>query len=129
MDVEELAPRMGPARGLDDVAAIEFVEAGIAVRLQNAFEGFEMLLGMFTLAVGRVAIECGRRRRAPVRTLVAHIDPEPSRFRLAGAGRKHRDRRVVAVNDVAGEDMAAERGDQRLDERGAAADPSDFRSG
>jgi len=64
-DVEELPSRVRPAGGFENEALlVEFVEAGIAVRLQNALEGFEMGLAMLALAVFGVAVEGGGRRIA-----------------------------------------------------------------
>ena len=54
VDVEELAPEVCPTRDLDDPFAVEFVEAGIGIGLQEATEPGQVLGRPFALAVGRV---------------------------------------------------------------------------
>ena len=78
--VEELAPRMGPARRLDDrpglaASLVQPVVAGIGVGLHQPVPGRQVRLGMLAAAVGRV--EVGRRRRsgAGERPVVAHVGP------------------------------------------------------
>ena len=53
MDIEEFAPHMRPAAGLDNPTAGEqFVEPGIAVGVDDAAEVLQMRPRMLALAVG-----------------------------------------------------------------------------
>ena len=56
---------------------------------------------MLALAVGRVAVEHGGRRRSGMRALVAQIDPQAAGLGLAVAGRQHGHRRVVGMDHAA----------------------------
>ena len=79
---------------------------------------------MRTLAIRAVEIAGGGRRlRVAGGPAVADIDPEAALPGAATAGVEHRHRRVVAVQPVAGEDMGAERVDERRHQRRGAADP------
>ncbi len=70
-------------------------------------------------AVGRVAVERGRRHVRAPGPLVAHHDPEPSGPGLAQARGQHRHGGVVGVQRGAGPDVAADRlGQGREQERG-----------
>jgi hypothetical protein len=73
VDVVELATYMRPTRRLGHVARIQPGKPGIAVGLQHAPEPGQMPARVLAFAVGRVAIEHGRRRRSAVRALVADI--------------------------------------------------------
>jgi len=75
VQVEHLAPEMGPARDLGDAASIEPVVTGISVGLEEASKSGEMGLRMCTDAVGREAIPCRRRGRAARGAVVDRIDP------------------------------------------------------
>lgn len=72
MDVVDLAPHMRPAchlvHGRDAVVSrlVQLVEAGIAVGVQEAAKALQLGLWMNALAVGRVAVQHGRRRRTGV---------------------------------------------------------------
>ena len=57
-----------------------------------------MFAAALALAVGRVAIEHGRRCRPGMRALVTQIDPQPAGLGLAVAGRQHGHRRVVGMD-------------------------------
>jgi len=116
MDVEELAPDMGPAGGFGDpVAGEQLVEPGITVGVDDAAEVFEMALRVRTLAVGRVEEQRRRRPLAGERPLVADIGPQSPGLGLACARRQHRHRRVVDMQCVAGHDLGRERVDQRVE--------------
>jgi hypothetical protein len=53
VDVEEFAPHMRPAAGLDNPSAGEqLVKPGITVDVDDAAEVLQMRLRMFALAVG-----------------------------------------------------------------------------
>jgi hypothetical protein len=123
MDVEELAPDMRPTGYLCDALAIEPVEPGIAIGVQIALECSQVRDGAFALAVGRVAKQHGRRGLAASPALVAHIGPQPARPGATGAGGQNRHGRVVGVEGYATHDVALERVDQRVEERGRAPDP------
>jgi hypothetical protein len=123
MDVEELAPDVRPAGHLADAVAIEAVEPGIAVGVQIAPEPGKMSGGSFALAVGRVVEEHGGRGLAASPALVAHIGPQPACPGATGAGGEHRHGRVVGMEGRAAHDVALERVDQRVEERGRAPDP------
>ena len=118
-----LAPEVCPTRDLDDPFAVEFVEAGIGVGLQEATEPGQVLGRPFAPAVGRV--EEHRRRRADIGAwpVGADIDPQPAFLGAAAAGIEHRHRRVVGVHLDAGEDMRREPLAQRLQQPGGPADP------
>ena len=78
--VEELAPRMCPARRLDDgtrstTCAIEPVEAGIGVCLHEPRIACKVLFRMLPAAIRGVEEDCGGRVAAAERPIVAHIGP------------------------------------------------------
>jgi hypothetical protein len=123
MNVEELAPHMGPAgRFGDAVAGVQLIETGVAIGVDDTGEVFEVGARMLALAVGRVAEQ--RRRRALAREgpLVADIDPQPAGLGLAGTRRQHR--RVVDMQAVRRRHFGGERIDQRRQGRGRSADPA-----
>ena len=125
MNIEEFAPHMRPAGGLDDPSASEqFVEPGIAVGVDNAAEVLQVGLRVLALAVGRVEEQSGGRPRAGERPLVADVSPQPPGFGLAGARRQYRDRGVVDVQVVAGEDVGGQGIDQWLECRRRRPDPA-----
>ena len=77
---------------------------------------------MLAAAIGRVE-ERGRRRRwAAERPVVANIGPEPSRPGLVLG--EHRDRRIVGVDALGGEDVGVDGFDKRRKRRRAGARPS-----
>jgi hypothetical protein len=125
VDIEEFAPHMRPAAGLDNPTADEqLVEPGIAVGVDDAAEVLQMQLRMLALAVGGIEEQGGRRPRAGKRPLVTHISPQPAGLGLAGTRRQDRHRGVVDVQGVTGEDVGGEDVDQRLQPRRCGADPT-----
>ena len=97
---EELAPRMAPARRLQDgtrasLIGIQLAVAAIGIGLQDAGPGSEMLPWMFPRAVARVEEQRRRRRPAAERAVVADVGPTSCRDGLALG--QHGHRRVVAV--------------------------------
>ena len=89
MNIEEFAPHMRPAGGLDNPSAGEqLVEPGIAVGVNDATEVLQMGLRMLAFAIGRVEEQSGRRPRAGKRPLIANIGPQPAGLGLAGAWRQ-----------------------------------------
>lgn len=115
--VEEFPPRVRHAGGLDDSVAIQTREAGVAIRLQDAFESTQMLAGMLALAIGRIAIEHAGRRRSAERPVIADIGPEPAGLRPAEAGRAHRNHGVIGVGPLAAQHVSAQRVDQGTQQR------------
>ena len=125
-EIEELAPRMRPAGGLDDrtrfaVGLVEPVEASIGVRLHQSGITCQVLLGMLAATVARIEEHRRRRIRAAERPVVAHIGPQP-----AGAGLalgQHRHGGVVGMDALGREDMCADHVDQRHQRCCRRADP------
>ena len=115
---------MGPAGSFDDVAAaVDFRESRIAVGLQNAVKVTQMLLRVLSVAIGTVREPNCRRGLARRRPLVAHIRPQPPGLGFSAARSKHRNRRIVCVDDIGGKDVRTERLRQRNQQRTDAADP------
>ena len=76
MNIEEFAPHMRPAGGLDNPSAGEqLVEPGIAVGVNDAAEVRQMGLWMFALAVRRIAEQSRRRPRTGKGPLVSDVGP------------------------------------------------------
>jgi hypothetical protein len=78
----DFAPDMRPAGHLGQprllglwIGPVEFLEPGIAVGMQKAAAGAQQGLGMFALAIGRIAVEDGRGRGRPPSALIAHHGP------------------------------------------------------
>ena len=78
---------------------------------------------MLALAIGRVAIEGGRRRGRSPSPLVAHQDPQPPGLCLASPGVEHRHRRVVRMQHGAGPSVTADRLGQRQQQEHGVANP------
>ena len=109
MDVEELAPRMGPAGGFDHKAGLEDgIEAGIAIGMKHAFEALQVSLRMFTLAIGRIEVGCRRWPLSAMGPLVADIGPQPAGLGFAEARSQHRHRRVVTMQHIRSHDLFAQ---------------------
>lgn len=124
MDVEELAPHMGPAGGFGHLAAIEdSVEPGIAIRMQYPLEALQVALGMFALAVGRVEEHGGRRLLAAPWPAIADIGPQSAGPGFAKARSQHGNRRVVAMQHIGTEDLPAQRRHQGIEKSGRPAHP------
>ncbi len=52
MNLEELAPSMGPTGGFNNVTpGVQGIKAGKGIRLENPLKGFQVALGMFALAI------------------------------------------------------------------------------
>src|SRR5271167_3051062 len=106
---------MRPAAGLDNPTSDEqLVEPGITVGVDDPAEVLQMCLRMLALAVGRVEEQRRWRPRAGEWPLIANVGPQPAGLGLAGARREDWHRGVVDVQSVAGEDVAGEGVDQRL---------------
>jgi hypothetical protein len=97
---------MRPARGEQNVPVRgERLEPGIPVDLEDAAESVQMSRRPLRLAVRAVEVDGRRRVRSGPGAIVARIDPQPARPRLAAAGIEHRDRRIVGEQLIRGEDM------------------------
>lgn len=103
--------------------AVERVEAGVGVGVQEAAAGAEQRRSVLGLAVGRVAVEGGRRHRRAPRTLVADHHPQAAGLGFAAARIEHRDGRVVGVHRDPGPDKVADRLHQRVEQEGHGANP------
>jgi hypothetical protein len=93
----EVAPRMRPASGQDDIAARpQPLEAGIAVDVQHPGEVLEMRGWALALAIRRERVDGSRRCCSAPRPLVTRIDPEPTCLGPATTGIEHRNWRTSA---------------------------------
>ena len=104
MHVIDFAPRMRPTRDLGKtrdaglrLGLVELGEPCVAVGVQEPATACEQRSRMFGLAVRRVSIEGGGRRRRTERAFVSHRGPQSSRLGLASAGIEHGNRRIVGV--------------------------------
>src|SRR5271156_602716 len=96
MDLVELASGMRPTRHfVDRPSFVELLEACKSVGLQSALIVLQVLAWVFALAVGRVGEPYGRSDRIARWPVVPDVGPEPPDPGLAGARRKHGDRRIV----------------------------------
>ena len=122
--LEELSPRVGPARGLDDRSGLAFTEVELAVApvgvgLQHSSPFREMRLRVLAAPVGR-EVEQGRRRiGAAEGTVVAHVDPNAPRGGFALG--QHRNGGVVAVQAPRRHDVCLDQPKQGLEGRRAGA--------
>jgi hypothetical protein len=103
---------------------VEIGEASVAVGVQEAATAGEQRMRMLRLAVGRVAVEGGGRRRGPERAFVAHGGPQPSGLGSASAGIERRNRRVVGVQRRAGANVPFDPRAQGFEQRGEMAHPA-----
>src|SRR5271155_1069902 len=95
LDVEELAPDMGPAGGLLDAASVvEVMEACVAIGLQGPAEVGQMATRMLAHAIRSVSEPDTWRGRVSRRAVVADIGPKTAGFGLAHARSEHRNRRI-----------------------------------
>src|SRR5215472_18441833 len=100
---------MCPAAGLDNaIAGEQFIEPGIAVGVYDAAEVLQMRLWMLAFAVGRIKEQGSRRARTSKWPLIANVGPQPPGLGLTGTRRQHRHRRVVDVQNVAGQKIDGE---------------------
>src|SRR5579883_585391 len=112
--LEELPAAVRPARHFRDRRSTgpsrikQRLEPSIAIGLEKAAECRHVASRMLAAAIRAEEVGRGRWRRSAERPVIAHIDPEPTGLGLAIAGRQHRNRRVVAVDLLGREDMAAD---------------------
>ena len=125
MDIEEFAPHMRPAAGLDNPTASEqFVEPGVAVGVDHAAEALQVGPRMLAFAVRRIEEQGSRRPGASEWPLIADIGPQPSGLGLSVARRQDRHRGIVDMQSLAGDDLAREGVDQRLQRHRRSSDPA-----
>jgi len=93
---------------LNRSALIQLIKASECVPLKDALELGQVALRMFTLAIGRVCEPHRRRSVVAGRPAVADVGPEAAGFRLAGSWRKHRQRRIVPVQLLCIQHVAAQ---------------------
>jgi len=91
--------------------------------MQPAGEAGELGAAVLALAVGRVAIENGRRRGAAMRALIAQIDPLPAGLGPARTRSEHRHRRIVGMDHAAGHHVAGDQLTEGPEQPGDVAEP------
>ena len=121
---EELAPRVAPTQRLDDrawlaIGKIQSVVAVEGVGLQNARVTGQMPLGMLARSIARCIEQRGRRIGPAERAIVANVDPNAARHRLAFG--ENRNRRVVAMQPFGRQNMGLDQSMQRTQRGGARA--------
>src|SRR5258708_11505834 len=82
-----------------------------------------MLLRMSAPAVCRIREPQSRGSLVACGAVVAHISPEQRRLRLAGAGSKHWDRRVIGVQLGCRQYMSAHLIDERCEQMAGSSHP------
>ena len=122
--LEELSPRVSPARGLEDrrglaLAEIQLAITSIGVGLKHADPAGEVSLRVLAPSVGREVEQSRRGIGTAEGTVVAHVDPHASRGGLALG--QHRYGGVVAVQAPSRHDMRFDEPEQRLQHRRAGA--------
>ena len=123
--LEEAPPRMGKAKCRRDRQRLllrveQRLEAIVAVGLQDAGEGGQMLLGMLASSVARGVIDRRRRRRPGEGPVIPHIRPDPPGRALALG--QDPDGGVVAMKALGREHMAFDQVEERHDGEGPVAD-------
>src|SRR4051812_25038235 len=118
----------GRARG---IRLVELLEAGIAIRLQDAGEGGKVALRMFALAVGREPV-CGAGwTAAGPRSIVPDIGPDPAFLdaallaALALRRIEHPDGRIITMQVVGVHNMMLDQSTQRPERGDGLAAPVD----
>jgi hypothetical protein len=121
----ELASRVAPACGEHDVPFIrQRLETGIAVDMKNALEAFEMRSWTLSFAVRCIQIDRGGWLRPAPCSLLAGVDPQPSRLGASSARIEHRHGRVIGEQLIRSEYVSCKAFVQRLEPPAGAADPS-----
>jgi hypothetical protein len=103
--------------------AVQLIEAGIAVGLQDAAEVAQVTSRMQPFAIRRVCEPHRRRIAAAGRSVIPNIGPQPTLFRGPPAGTQDRHRRVVGMEFVAVEHMPLQGIDQGPQQRTRLSDP------
>ena len=120
--LEQLAPAVAPAQGLEDRARrprrfIKLVVAAIGVRLQHSRPGGEMGLRVLSTPIARVVEQRRRRRWTAERAVVADVGPYPGDIGLADG--QHRHGRVIPMQPLSGQNMGLQ---ASVDRQGGHAD-------
>lgn len=104
----EVAPRVCPTSGQDDIAAsLQLLEAGIALDVQHAGEVLEMRRRTFALAIRREHEDRSGRCGSTPWPLVTRIDPEPACLGAATTRIEHWDWRVIRKQMIRRKDVGA----------------------
>ena len=104
---------------------VQPVEAGIGIGLQGSRRNGQVPLGMFARPVAREEVHRRRRIGAAERRIVTDISPQPAPSRSCPW--REGNRRVVAMDALAGEDMGADQSRQRRQNGGAGSPTSSAR--
>lgn len=124
MNLMKLASCMRPAGHLVNPAVVvEMMKSAVGISLHGSCIMRKMLSRMFSLAVGRVSEPHGSRRIVAGGSVVPHIGPKASGFRLAVARRQHRNRCIVCMNFVGRQHMLAQRIHQGIEQFTGCANP------
>ena len=122
----ELASRVAPACGEHD---IPFIRQAARTRHSRRHEErrlkcLEMRSRTFSFAVRRIQIDRGRRLRPAPCSLLAGVDPKPSRLSAPSTWIEHRHGRVIGEQMIRSEHVSCKAFVQRLEPPAGAADPS-----
>ena len=113
MDLMKFTPRMSPARNfINPSAFIQVPETAVGIGLQRAFVVFQMPAWMLALAIRRVSEPHSCRYIGSGRAVITHVGPQASGLRLATTRCKHRNRSVVGMDLVRGQNVPAQRVDE-----------------
>src|SRR6267142_5179826 len=97
---------MGPTSCfLNAAIIIKMMEPGVGVRLQNAREVPQVLLGMLALMVGRISEPNRRWRRIVGGTVISHIGPQAPSFCFSLPRSQYRHRRIIGMEFAGGHHM------------------------
>ena len=120
----ELAAHMRHAGGFDDLVAIEFLVAPIAVGMHDAAEACEVVSRMRALAVRAVVIGDGCGSGGLIATAVEDVNPDAASFCLTPPGVENIDRGVIRMYSIERGNMRPDSQDEWRQQSGHAADPN-----
>ena len=121
----EVAPRMRPTSGQDDVASgLQPLEPGVAIDVEDSRELLQMRRRTLALAIRRKHKDGCRRSGSAPRSLVTRVHPKPSSLGAAATGIEHRDRRIVGKQMIRRKDIRAELFVQSVEPPACTANPS-----
>ena len=107
-------------RRRDPIGAEKRIVSGIGVGLENTCPAAQMANGMFAAPVTEKMEDRRRWSWSAKWLIVTDISPDPARI---GFGlRQNRDRRVVAMQSLGGQDMRFDEAVERHQRRGAGSD-------
>ena len=92
--------------------------------MKNAPEVFEMRSGTLSFAVRRIQVDRGLGLRPAPCSLLAGVDPKPSRLGAPSAWIEHRHGRVIGEQVIRSKQVSCKAFVQRLEPPAGAADPS-----